>query len=226
MRNLLVTLLLVGACGCVPTPVKQALDHGATSLKSLETQVDVAFKPGVQALQREQEAASNLAGKPAVALTPIVFARDAAGQALPTQDQAGVAQANALVGQLQQKLAQREALLGTLDTLVKLGGSLLGGTGLTIAGLYFSLRKRKNQVQALLEGAQDSIGKLAELPGKLKDKDAGEILAELANVPEIVKGTLKEYQDARNVWQGLKADMAKVKEDFTVGNRTAKAIAG
>lgn len=224
MKKLLILLPILLTCGCTPEPVKVTLDRTGKSLKTLTPNVPPEYQPGVDALQKENEAASNLTGKPAQPATPIIFAKDEAGKPVETANQPGVAESKANTAELERKLAQREALIGTLDTVVKVGLGLLGAKGTALLALYMALRRRKSQVAALAEGTQDALGKLAALPSQLKGKSSEEILATLATVPEMVKGIHKEYQDARGVWAGLKDELTRIKEEWKVGERTRAAL--
>jgi len=222
--KLLILLPLLLCCTCVPQPVKKTLDRTDKSLKTLTPNVAPEYQAGVDALQKENEAASNLAGKPAEPATPIVFGKDAEGNPVETAAQPGVTESKANTAELEKKLAQREALISTLDTVVKVGLGLLGVKGAALLALYTAFRRRKEQVAALAEGTQDALGKLAALPAQLKGKSSEEILATLATVPEMVKGIHKEYQDARGVWASLKDELTRIKEEWKVGERTKAAL--
>jgi len=224
MRRLLFLLPVLLLCGCVSQPIKSTLDRTNESLKTLTTNVPPEYQPGVDALQKENEAASNLAGKPTVPATPIVFAKDAQGNPVDTTTQPGVAESKKNTAELERKLKQREATIATLDTVVLTGLGLLGAKGAALLALYMAFRKRKEQVAALAEGTQDTLGKLAALPEQLKGKSAEEILATLATLPEMVKGIHKEYQDARGVWAGMKDELNGIKEEWKIGERTKSAL--
>lgn len=215
-------MLLV--CGCTPQPVKKTLQRTSDSLKTLTPNVPTEYQSGVDALQKENEAASNLTGKPAQPATPIIFAKDEAGNPVETADQPGVAESKANTAELERKLKEREARIAALDSMVKWGLGLLGTKGVILLSLYTALRKRKQQVISLVEGTQDTLGKLAALPGQFQGKTAAEMLAVLVTVPEMVKGVHKEYQDARGVWLSLKEDISRAKEASKVGDRTAEAL--
>jgi len=224
MRSLFFLLPVLFLCGCVSQPIKATLDRTNNSLKTLTPNVPPEYQPGVDALQKENEAASNLAGKPTEPATPIVFAKDAEGNPVDTATQPGVAESKKNTAELERKLRQKEAIIATLDTVVLTGLGLLGAKGAALLALYLAFRKRKEQVMALAEGTQDTLGKLAALPSQLQGKKPEEILAVLATLPEMVKGIHKEYQDARGVWAGMREELNTVKENWKVGERTKSAL--
>lgn len=208
--------LLLSAC--VREETRQIVDQAQRSVPSLKPVTPPTAHAGLDAMEAGVRQAVRDLGAPRTQLPAIDFTQE-------TKGQAGTAALEKATAELKTKLDNAEATIAFMDKLVVGGLGLLGAKGALLAALYMAFRRRKKQVGALVEGTQDVVSQLGGLAGQLAGKTPEEIMAVLGHLPEMAKGIMKEYQDAKGVWQGLKGDLTAAKEAWKTGTR-ATNLAG